>query len=86
MTKIPPFSDPQKKYWWVLLIVVPIILALIAILPQLLKKESPSSSETPKIEQNAENVNQSTDQGSNVNNVAGKVTLSPSSPTEEKKP
>ena len=84
MKKSDSNTDPQKKYWWLLLVVLPVILALIAILPQLLKKESSSSTSTPKIEQNAENVNQSTGQGNNVSNVVGNVTITTSPSKEEK--
>jgi hypothetical protein len=82
-------TDPQKKYWWLLLVIIPIVLALIAILPELLKKEAPQVQKiTPtSVEQKAENVEQTTIQGNNYTNVQGDITTN-TPPTEEngKKP
>ena len=34
--------DPAKKYWWAAAVAVPVLVAIIATIPSLLKKESPS--------------------------------------------
>jgi hypothetical protein len=82
-------SDPQTKYWWLLLVVVPIILAIIAILPQLLKKESASQvqkSPSTSMEQKAETVEQTTGDGHNITNVQGNVTITETPAQDGNKP
>ena len=77
---------PQKKYWWLLLIVLPIILALIAILPDLLKKDSSADkpqTATPSVEMKAEHVEQTTEQGHNITNVQGDVTITTTLPEDK---
>lgn len=89
MNKTSSKTAPQKKYWWLLLLVLPIVLALIAIIPELLKRESTPQAQpppSPAVEQNAENVQQSTGQGNNFNNVQGNITIASPLSKDAQKP
>ena len=89
MNKTSSKTDPQKKYWWLLLVLLPVVLALIAILPELLKREAAPQTQqppSPGVGQKAENVKQSTDQGNNFSNVQGNITMTSSPSKDEQKP
>ena len=68
-------DDPKKKYWILLFVIVPIVVALIAIVPQLLNKETDAKSRSVSIESG--DVNQSGD-GNNLNNINGNVNINES--------
>ena len=89
MNKTSSKTDPQKKYWWLLLVLLPIALALIEILPELLKREAAPQAQPfppPGVEQNAETVNQSTGQGNNFSHVQGNITMTSPPSKDEQKP
>ena len=89
MNKTLSKTDPQKKYWWLLLVLLPVVLALIAILPELLKREpAPQAQQSPSpgVEQKAENVKQSTGQGNNFSNVQGNITITSPQSKDAQKP
>lgn len=73
MTNSEPTNGPQKKYWWLILIVLPIILALIAIVPDLLKNGDSEETVTNTLQTG--DVNQQTGEGNNFNNVQGDITI-----------
>ena len=81
--------DPQKKYWWIILIVLPIVLALIALIPNFLKKEETKHSAditAPTMTQKAENVEQTTGKGHNFTNIQGDINITESDGKDEKMP
>ena len=68
-----PTNDPQRKYWWLTLVAVPILIALIAIIPDLLKNGD--SEEAATSTQQTGDVSQQTSEGHNISNVQGDVTI-----------
>ena len=81
--------DPRKKYWWLILVVVPIVLALIALIPTLIKDEQAKHSaktSAPIKNQQAENVGQTTEKGHNFTNVQGDINITESDGKDENTP
>lgn len=76
MTENTSPQSPQKKYWWLLLFVLPIALALIAILPDLIKTgPTQDANNTPSANMQTQEVEQSTKEGNNFSNVQGNISI-----------